>query len=177
MDESVFNSLNSLLKNTDLRDVTNESAGFSELPEGYYLCEVEKAELTQSKKSGEPMVAIQFKVAEDGCNISDISDDGSVNIIKHKGTKNRKIFMYYVLKDEAAVKRFVTDMLKFEISEGESILPKEAFSTADTLEDALDVLIGMTIFVRITVSEKDDGTLSRWNNLISWKRAKDLGLE
>lgn len=169
---NLFNSLDGVLSNTDLTDVTAESASFSELPDGYYLSEVEKAELKESKSSKQPMVALQLKVVEDGLGV-----DSTGEFVELKKTKNRKIFMYYVLKDESAVKRFVTDMLKFEgEKEGEPLLGKEYFTNSQLLVDALDVLVGMNIYVQSSTTENDDGSNSVWKNLISWKRAKSLEL-
>lgn len=173
--KNVLGNLNELLSQTDLKDVTAESAGFQELPEGYYLSEVESAKLTVSKTSKQPMVAFQLKVVDDGVNIN--PDDESGSLIKIKGSKNRKIFIYYTLKDDGSVKRFVTDMLKFEGKEpGQPILDKEYFTNAEVLEDALDILVGLRIYVQVTVSEKEDGSTSTWQNLISWKRAEKLEL-
>lgn len=169
---NVLNSLNDLLTNTDLTDVSAESAGFSELPDGYYLSEVEKAELKESKSSHQPMVAFQFKIVDNGVNIDENGELVTVN-----KTKNKKVFMYYVLKDDGAVKRFVTDMLKFEgDTEGESVLTKEYFTNAELLEDALDILKGLRIYIHSSTSVNDDNSTSVWKNLISWKRAKTLEL-
>lgn len=170
----VFNSLDSLLGEVDLSDVNAESGGgFSDLPEGYYLCEVEKAEITESKSSRKPMVAMQLKVVEDGIFI-DEKTGGMKDLAK---TANRKIFKYYVLGDEAGVKRFVADMLKFEGEKpDEPILPKEAFTCSATIVDALDVLIGMNIYIRINKSTNKDGQESVWQSPITWKRAKALDL-
>lgn len=174
--KAMFSQLDSILSNVDLSDVTAESTGFTELPDGYYLCQVEKAELKTSKTSHMPMAAFQFNVVEDGHDAI-IDDDKNVTLVDLKKTKGRKIFMYYVLKDERSVKRFATDMLKFEGEEpGESLLPKEAFTTSETIEDALDVLNGMRIYVQISTTVNDDDTKSTWNNLISWKRAASLSL-
>ena len=170
--KDIFGSLDKLLGETDLKDVTAESAGFAELPEGYYLSEVEKAELKVSKSSHQPMVAFQMKIVEDGKGVDENGD-----LFNIKGSKNRKIFMYYTLKNDSSVKRFVTDMLKFEGEEpGKSILEKECFTTSELLEDALEILIGMRIFVQVSVTENDDGSKSTWQNLISWKRAANLEL-
>lgn len=169
----VFNSLDALLGQTDLSDITAESGGFSDLPDGYYLCEVESAELTESKSSHQPMVAFQFKVVEDGMFIDEKTGEEKV-LTK---TKNRKLFKYYVLKDEGGVKRFVADMLKFEgNTAGEPVLPKEAFTTSATLLDALDALIGMCIYYRINTTTDKDGHDSKWQSPISWKRAQALDL-
>ena len=56
-----MNTLDDLLKATDLNDVTSESSGFDDLPAGYYLSEVNSAELTISKNSGNPQVKVVFK--------------------------------------------------------------------------------------------------------------------
>ena len=168
----IFASLNGILQNTDLTDVTAESTGFSELPDGYYLSEVEKAELKESKSSHQPMVAFQFTIVEDG---STVNEQGDFEPIKK--SKNRKIFMYYVLKDETAIKRFATDMLKFEgDKEGESLLSKEYFTNAEVLQDALEILKGMRIYIQSSTTINDDDSTSVWKNLVSWKRAKAIGL-
>lgn len=169
---NLFNSLNNVLSNTDLTDVTADSNNFQDLPDGYYLAEVEKAELKESKSTHQPMVAFQFKTVDDGLGIS---NDGSY--IKLTKTKNRKVFIYYVLKDESFVKRFATDMLKFEGEEkGKPILDKEYFTTAEVLVDALDILIGHRVYIQSSTTENDDGSTSNWKNLISWKRAEALEL-
>lgn len=170
--KNVFNALDALLGQTDLSDVTAESNNFSELPDGYYLCEVEKAELKESKSSHQPMVAFQLNVVEDGIGI-----DADANFFDLKKTKNRKVFLFYVLKDNNSVRRFVTDMLKFEGEvAGEPILPKEYFTNSQVLVDALDILQGMRIYVQSSTTTNDDNSTSVWKNLVSWKRAKMLEL-
>lgn len=173
--KSIFDTLDELLAKTRLDDVTAESTGFETLPEGYYLCEVEKTTMSASKSSGNPMVSFQLKVVEDGHKVR-LEENGNVSLEDIPHTSNRKIFKHYPFKDESSVKRFATDMLKFEDGEGESILPKEAFTTSEVLNDALDVLEGMRIYVQVTNTEKDDGTINSWSNLISWKRANLLEL-
>ena len=167
----LFAQLDGLLADTDISEVTSESSGFESVPDGYYLSEVKKAELTESKTSHNPMVSFQFTICEDG---TSIDDDGDTKI--NKGTKNRTLFVHFPLKDERSVKRFVTDMLKFEgETPGEPLLGKEYFTNSELLIDALDVLIGMRIYVQVSTTEKD-GQKSTWNNLISWKRAAALEL-
>lgn len=174
--KSLFDKLDGLLSTVDLSDVTAESAGFTELPDGYYLCEVEKAEIRESKSSKMPMAAFTFKINEDG-HTAEVDESGEPVITDIKKTANRKIFMYYVFKDERSVKRFATDMLKFEgEEEGEPLLPKEAFLSGDTVNDALEILTGMRIYIHVSTTTNEDDTKSTWNNLISWKRAKALGL-
>lgn len=171
--KSLFASLDGILQNTDLSDVTADSNDFAELPDGYYLCEVEKAELKESKTSKQPMVAFQFKIVEDG---TGVASDGTFTTLKK--TKNRKVFLYYVLKDERSVRRFATDMLKFEgEKEGEPLLGKEYFMNSEILEEALDVLTGSRIYIQSSTTENEDGSNSVWKNMISWKRAKALELD
>ena len=169
-------SINELLKQTDINDVTSESNSFQELPEGYYLCSVDSAEIKESKASGSPMIAFTFSIVENGHQY--VADkDGNVETKEVKGSKNRKIFMYYVLKDTASVRRFVSDMLKFEGEErGKPLLDKEYFMNSEILADALRILEGMQIYIQVTKSTNDDGTARSWQNLISWKRAAALDL-
>ena len=169
----IFGALDSVLGKADLSDVTAESNNFSELPDGYYLSEVVKAELKESKSSHQPMVAFQFKVVEDGRGVNDKGDYIDLN-----KTKGRMIFIYYVLKDETSVRRFATDMLKFEgDTPGEPLLAKECFTTSELLLDALDILTGMRVYIQSSTTVNDDNTTSVWKNLISWKRAKALELQ
>lgn len=168
--KELLNQLDELLIGTDFKDVSADGAGFEDLKPGYYLGEVEKAELTTSKSSGNLMVMMRFKIVEDGV---DLDEDG--NKISLKG-KNRVIFKYFSLKDEASVKRMASDMMKFEDNAGVPLLPKEAFMTSSTLEDSLDVITGMRIYLHVTESERN-GEKSSWTNLVSWKRAAALELE
>ena len=174
--KQIIASINDLLKQTNIDDVTSESNSFQELPEGYYLCTVDSAEIKESKASGNPMIAFTFTVAENGCHY--VADkDGNTEMQEVKNSKNRKIFMYYVLKDTASVRRFVSDMLKFEGEEpGKPLLDKEYFMNSEILADALAILQGMRIYIQITKSVNDDGTSRSWQNLISWKRANALEL-
>lgn len=172
----LFDTLDNILQNVKLDDVTEEGAGYDELPEGYYLCEVVKAELKETKSTKQPMAAFQLKVVEDGHDV-EISADQEPILKDISNSKGRMIFLNYVLKDANAVKRFVSDMLKFEgDTPGESILPKEAFMTSETIVESIEILIGTRIYCMISKSEKDDGTTSTWTNLVSWKRAGQLEL-
>lgn len=169
---NILNTLNTLLNNTDLSEVSADSTNFSELPDGYYLAEVEKTELKESKTSHMPMVAFQFKVVDDG-----ITVDENGEFVKLNKTKNRKIFIYYVLKDDNAIKRFAQDMLKFEGEKaGEPVLSKEYFTNSELLLDALDILKGMRIYIQSSTTVNDDNSTSVWKNLISWKRVAALEL-
>lgn len=174
LDKSVLESLNKTLQSVKVEEISAENV-FEDLPEGYYLVEVESAELTLSKSSGKPMVAFRFKVVEDGIGTK-VDENGDAQAIKIKA-KGRVIFKNYVLGDEKQVTRFISDMLKFEGDvEGESLLPREAFTEAEVLEDALGALIESRIYTQITIDIKDDGTKSSWTNLLSWNRVKQLEL-
>lgn len=173
LNSNVFSQLDELLKSTDLTNVTADGAGFEDLKDGYYLCELEKAELKTSKSSGQPMVAIQFKVVEDGVDINTSTGE----LVPIKGSKNRKMFKNYVLTNATSMERFVSDMLKFEGEvAGEPLLEKEAFTSSELLESALDILVGRNIYVQVSTSKKNDGSTSTWQNPISWKRVAALKL-
>ena len=176
LNKDLLQSINDLLASTNITDVTAESNSFQELPDGYYLCTVENAEIKESKSSKMPMVAFTFSVIEDGTSFK-ADKDGNLEAVKVKHSKNRKIFMYYVLKDTNSVRRFASDMLKFEGTEqGKPLLDKEYFMNADILADALDILKGSNIYIQLSTSENKDGVKQTWNNLISWKRATNLDL-
>lgn len=173
--KSLMTAINDLLSQTNIDDITSESNSFQELPEGYYLSSIDSAELKESKSSNQPMVAFTFSIIENGhAYVAD--KDGNAEMTELKNTKNRKIFMYYVLKDTNSVRRFVSDMLKFENDEGKPLLDKEYFMNFEILEDALKLLEGMNIYIQITKSEGKDGNIRSWQNLISWKRARALDL-
>ena len=84
--------LDELLSRSDISETTAEGFGSNDLPDGYYLCEVEKAELTASKNSGNPMVKLQYKVVENGLK-NMIDNDGNDVLVDAKGTANRKVFI------------------------------------------------------------------------------------
>ena len=50
-----MNNLDEILKNIKLEDISSEGTGFSELPDGYYLCEVEEVKFAISKTTGNDM--------------------------------------------------------------------------------------------------------------------------
>ena len=174
-----MDSLDSLLSETKLDDVSAESnGGFEDLPEGYYLSVLEKAELTVSKSSGAPMVSLTFKVVENG--ITEVVDEkGYVKKVYIEKSEGRKIFKHYPFKDSSSVKRFVADMLKFEGETPDTpLLEKEYFTTKELLGQALDYLSSAQpqIFVQVTKSTNKQGQTTNWNNLITWNRARQLEL-
>lgn len=172
---SIFDTLNSILSNINAEELTADSVVYEELKDGYYLTEIESAEL-KSSNSGKPMASLKGKIVEDGYEVK-FTDDNDVTFTQLKRSKGRIIFFNFVLNDETSVKRFITNMLKFEgEEEGVPLVPKEAFLNSDTLADALDILVGSRIYTQISSSIKADGTKSTWNNFVSWKRAKALEL-
>lgn len=170
----IFAKLDAALASTDLNSITADSRAFSEVPGGYYLTEVVKAELGASK-SGEPMVKLQFNIVEDGK-----KDDDGEGYITLQGTKNRRLFKNYVLKDVNGITRYISDMLKFEDpnERGKPFLPAEAYKNHETIELALQTLVGNRIFVfnDVKIDPENPENKSTWLNLLTWNRATDLGL-
>ena len=189
MEENKVIDLDSLLSGTDLSDVSAESAGFSELPSGYYLCEVESAVRTTSKSSGQPMVSFKLKVIQNGI-VEKVDDEGNAYLERAKGTKNRKIFKHYVLSDKSKVQGLASDLLKFEGEEAgvpilDGVITSEEggkrvtrIPSAEVLDGCLEVLVGLQIFVKAdTRPDRNDPSKSNtWTNLQSWTRAVQLGL-
>lgn len=176
LNEKTLALLNSTLKDVNITDINPNEDSFQNLRDGYYLCEIESAELKETKQSGLPMASFRFIVVQDGL-LTVVDADGTTTLLPAENTKNRKIFQNYVLKDEKSVTRFVKDMLKLEGEvEGESLLPKEAFMTGETLNDALEVTVGSRIYIQISSTTNDDDTVSTWTNLVAWSRAKKLDL-
>ena len=87
---------------------------------------------------------------------------------------------YYTLKDSNTVKRFVSDMLKFENPEepGVSLLTKECFASEELIKESISILaFGSRIFVQSeTKTDQKTNEPSTWYYLISWARAAKLGL-
>ena len=172
---NLFEKLNGLLNNIELDEVTSEKSGdYPTLPEGYFLVEVKEAELKESKTSKNPMASFKLEVVEDGVDAK--FEDDAVTLTALPKTKKIIAFKHFVLKDEISIKRFVSDMLKFEEEDGTPYLPKEAFTTAEVIEESIQALSGRRIYIQNTIQENDDGTLSNWINFISWQRAKKLEL-
>ncbi len=172
----IASMLDNIMSNTELEDVSADGAGFEQLPDGYYLSEVESTEITSSKSSGMPMIKFMFNIVEDGKK-EEIDERGNFTFAPIPKSKGRKIFKYYVIKDESKLKSFVSDMLKFEGEElGVPLLSKEYFMTTEVLEQALDVLVGQRIWTNLTTKEKN-GEKSTWTSLIKWTAAIDLELD
>ena len=174
MEKSIYDTLNKILSNSNIDSVSSESTGFSELQDGYYLCEVAETEIKKSSNQ-DPLIVLTMKVIGNGYD-AEISNDGEITFKELKGANGSMIWLNYAIKDEKSLKRFVSDMLKFEGDEqGEPLLPKEAFTTPETLEDAVKLLVENRIYVQISTTEKD-GKANTWKNLVSWKRVTGLEL-
>lgn len=174
-------TLDELLKQADLSDVNAESAMSNDLPDGYYLCEVTKAEFTVSKSSGNPMIAFQFKVVEDG--IKTVIDDyGYEKLLPAMKTKGRIIFKNYVLNNLSNLNFFVSDMLKFEYPTDDhpAIFDKSMFDTTENIAACLDILEDQAcrIYMMVQTKPKKNNPEEKEKvyNAISWKRVGQLEL-
>lgn len=173
---SIFAAMNKIIDNTDLTNVTSESEGFEELPDGFFLSEVVSAELTTSKKSGLPMAAFRLKTVEDGYDII-IDAKGKQSLKKLNKTKGQYQGIYYVFKEERDIKRFAKDMLKFEDTPDVPLIDKEIFEQAELIAEALPLLVGRRLYTQVSTSTDDEGNnATKWTNFISWKRAKQFEL-
>lgn len=168
--------LDTLLAKSDLNEVNADSngSGFETLPDGYYLSSLEKSELTTSKSSGKPMFKLTFGIVENGISV-DIDDNGNPHLNEIDKTKGRKIFLNYVMSDEKSVRRFVSDMMKFEGEDGKSLVDGSYFTSTKSIIETLDALTGSNFYIQIQTTVKD-GKSSTWNNPISFKRAAKLNL-
>ena len=174
--KNLFKSVDTILSKININEIDPNAPDFDNLPDGYYLCEVVKIELTTSK-SGNPQVKAQFKSIENGKEVS-IDEEGEATFNELEKTKDKMLFKYFPLTDENSMKKFIKDMLKFEGDEvGVPLLEKEYFLNSEVLEEALDVLEGSTIYIQISTSKNRNGESSTWYNLVSWSRATVLGLE
>lgn len=170
-------TLDKILSNTDLSNTTEEGVK-QDLPDGYYLCEVKKAELTESK-AGNPMVSIEYNTIEDGKKTI-VDESGYSQLVDATGTANKKFFINYVLMNEMQVGFFVSDMLKFQDPEtNDSIFTKEDFTCTSGIIDVCNLLEqGGIIYMMVQTVEKrnEPGTTEKKYKPISWKRARKLEL-
>lgn len=181
MDDRIL-KLDDLLKGINLSSVTSESnEGFAKIPDGSYLCEVTSAELGTSKSSGNPQVGIRLKIVGNGVSTGETDKLGNPTVNVISGFENKSIGKYYPLTDVSKIQNFVSDMLKFEDDDGNSILDASYFSTSEKIEEAVACLVGLRIWVNLSTStfKGSDGEerSSQWTRLLSWKRAKNLDLE
>lgn len=162
--QKVFNTLDALIADTDISDVTADTQSFSDLPEGHFLVEVVNMELRKAKSSDAPQVYASFKTVGNGYTID---DDGE--LVEIQKTANRRVNKFYTFKESRDFTQFVADMLKFEGDKpGEPLLPKQAFIDSRVIADSLDALKGARVYINISKGG--------WVNLVSWTAATKLGL-
>ena len=175
---SIFSEIGDVMKQTDLSKVSAESTGFEDLPDGYYLAEVIETKIGRSKSSQKPMISLRLSVIDDGFKLSDNEDEISFDKIEH--TKGRQVFKHYVIDTPQNLKRFVSDMKKFENPDvvGEALLPDEAWSSPEFMGESIGILseINCRIWIHNRVTKKDDGTSSSWIDLVSFNQAAKAGL-
>ena len=90
----ISRTLDALLSQADLSNTTSEGRS-KDLQDGYYLCEVEKADLGTSS-NGNPMVTIKFRIVEDGLK-SVIDNAGNDILVPAQNTKGNTIYVNYPL--------------------------------------------------------------------------------
>lgn len=185
--KSVFDSLDSLISQSDISDVTSESTEKrGRMKDGIYLCELKSATLGQSKSSGNPMVTLEFSTIDDGITTTyDSFGNASKQIIK--GSKGKRIMKFCTFNPDrpSDFSRFVSDMLKFEDAPKHSALSKEMFVSAEKISQCLEIVIGMNVYVQLS-STRNKGVSSdepltednstQWTTLISFERAVKLGI-
>ena len=168
----------------DVEKVDKEGTGsFEDLPDGYYLCSVDAAELGQSKTTEKLMASFKCTVVEDGVTLNDNDE-----LVYVTNTKNRKIFKHYVLQNEDpkkqkdAIDRLVSDIKKFEGEPGVPLvqplfdeLKAGSIKMSEFIQSSLEFLTDMQIYIQVVRSEKN-GQVRVWYRLISWERAAKLVL-
>lgn len=172
VNDNLFDSLDELLKETDVKETkATDDEGFKDLPAGYYLFEVaDDSELNISKNSGNPQVKLSLKVVE-AYKIDDDTDE----FVEMKTPKHT--YKYFPLKDSEGILKLSINMKKFEDPDkpGEPIFGESDFKNSKAIRAMIEDAIGLYIWGQVTVSEKN-GEKSSFTNLMSWKRAIDLGL-
>ena len=179
----ISKTLDELCGKTDLSKTTEEGASF-DLPDGYYLCEVKKADLTATRQSGLPMVSMEFLSVEDGKKTV-VDEQGYTQLVDAPKTANKKIFQNYVLSNEMNLGFFVSDMLKFQDPETNTPLfdKQKDFENTKAIMNVCDCLVeaAMLIYVMVQTTKRinketgEEEKVKKYNP-ISWTRARRLGL-
>lgn len=175
--------LDDIANKTDLSKTTEEGASF-DLPDGYYLSEVRKAELTETKSTGNPMFSFEFRTIEDGKKII-IDEQGYSQLVDAPKTAGQRIFQNYVISNEMNFGFFVSDMLKFQDPDtNEPLFDKEKdFVDTESMVAVCDTLVaaGMVIYIMVQTTKRknpqtgEEEKIKKYNP-ISWARARRLGL-
>lgn len=175
---SIFSEIGDVMKQTDLSNVSAESVGYEDLPDGYYLAEVIETKIGRSKSSNKPMISLRLSIVDDGFKLSDKEDEISFDKIEH--TKGKQVFKHYIIDTSQNLKRFVSDMKKFEDPNevGKQLLPDEAWSSPEIMGESISILseINCRIWLHNRVTKKFDGTSNAWVDLVSFNQAAKTGL-
>lgn len=170
-----LNSIDSALQEVNFDNITSESSGFDELPAGYYLVELVRAEIKLSKSTGEPMVAFAFKGIDNGYILDDTTYDWSdVGV-----GKGRYLNVYDAkINSTNGIKRLISDLMKFVDAVGEPIVHKEDVSNSQLLQATLEALVEESCRMWLQRQEGKDkeGKPTFYTNMISWQKAEDLKL-
>lgn len=175
-------SLDALLNSSNLSKVTADGAGFEELPVGFYLTETADAEL-KLNKNGDPMVSFKSKIVDNGWKYDEESD----TYVRIPASKGRMIFKNWNLVTEQDVKRFVSDMLKFENPEnpGEPLLDllkenpdddiMDFFKNTAALIDVIKFLADFKSRIYIQKSEYiKNGETKTSDNFVKWAAIEEI---
>ena len=175
--QKISQSLDELLKSVDLSNTTEEGVK-QDLPDGYYLCQVDKAQLGESK-NGHPMFTIEYLTTEDGKR-NVVDEEGYAQLEDAKGTANKKIFVNYVLSNEQQITFFVSDMLKFtDLDSDTPFFTKDDFLDTTGIVNVAEALTNggiIYIMVQTVESQKEPGQFIKKYKPITWKRARKLEL-
>ena len=159
------NSLNEILKNIDLENLSSDNS-FENLPDGYYLVEVEKVQLGESKTNNK-MITWTTKVVENGISFNEYFEKQTI-----PNTRGRKVWLYSLLNNEQNVKRAFSDLLKFKDQENNSILDTKYFKSEESLEMSLGLLEGRRIYIHLSTS----GDKNQWKRFVNWEAVEKIGL-
>lgn len=175
MSTDLKSKLSSLFQETrDAKIDKNREGVFSNLPDGYYLAEVDTVKLGLNKAETNFQLIWTLVVVEGYKVEENKSSQTGFDITELDGVANRKMFAFHSLKDSKNLISAKQDILKFEDENGESIVPIEFLDNEEVFEDALDLVVGNRIYIHVETDKKDP--TSQWKRFVSWKRATDLGL-
>lgn len=180
--QNIASSLDALLSASNLSKVTADGAGFEDLPAGFYLTEVAMTNL-KLNKNGDPMVSFQQKIVDNGWKYDEEAD----NYVRVPGSKGRVIFKNWNFVTEQDVKRFVSDMLKFENPEkpGEPLLEMlkenpsddimDFFKNTTALLEVIKFLADFKCRIYVQVSEyTKNGEKRTSQNLVKWAAIEEI---
>ena len=176
-----------LLKDVNFDEIDLENTNDNnELPDGYYLCEVVTAEIGPNKDQTNDQACFQLRTIQNG--ERPCLEEGCDLLEELTGTQNRSIFKYYPFKstDKKATSliykddtgkwkpgQFLCDTQLFKDDDGNPLIEKEAFMYKETAQEALSILVGCNIYVKIETKEYN-GQTSQFKNLVSIDRVNKI---